>query len=89
MADSKHVTLVAATVSTVNLDAMYYSQIEIVNRGDVEAFATDNDSTPTVEGEDTIVVPPKSFVLLNWKGDTTPTIKLISTGTPKISVEGL
>jgi hypothetical protein len=39
MPDIKHVTLVAATPQTVALDSMYYSKIEVLNRGDVEAFA--------------------------------------------------
>lgn len=84
-----HATLTASSVSTINLNSQYYRKIEIVNRGDVEAFYTLDDSTPTVEGDNSIVLPARSAVVEEWYGDTTPTVKIISTGTPKISVRGV
>lgn len=87
MPDSKHVTLVAGTVTTVTLDPIYISQVEVMNRGDVEVWVRLDGTNPAVEAEDSVVVPAKSFLTLPVSGSPV-TVKLISTGTPKVSVRG-
>jgi hypothetical protein len=88
MPDIKHVTLVAATPQTVALDSMYYSKIEVLNRGDVEAFARQDGVNPAVDGEDSICIPAKSYVVLDHGSGSAASIRLISSGTPKVSVWG-
>lgn len=87
MPDSKHVTLAAGTVTTVTLDPIYVSQVEVMNRGDAEVWVRLDGTNPAVEAEDSVVVPAKSFLVLPVSGSPV-TVKLISTGTPKVSVRG-
>jgi hypothetical protein len=87
MPDIKHVTLVAATPQTVALDNMYYSEIEVVNRGVDDAFARQDGVNPAVDGEDSILIPARSYVVLKHGGGAAE-IRLISAGTPKLTVWG-
>jgi hypothetical protein len=88
MPDIKHVTLVAATPQTVTLDGtIYIRKIEVLNRGTVEAFARQDGVNPAVDGEDSICIPANSAVVLDHDGGTAE-VRLISSGTPKISVWG-
>jgi hypothetical protein len=87
MPDIKHVTLVATTPQTVALDSMYYSKIEVLNRGTVEVFGRQDGVNPAVDGEDSFVIPAGSGVVLDHGGGAAE-VRLISLGTPKVSVWG-
>lgn len=87
---SKHATLVASTVDTVTL-SLDYSQVEIVNRGTVDIWATVDGTTPVAGADDTIFVGAGQFLVLTLPttGAGTDVVKLISTGTPSYSVTGV
>lgn len=86
MADSRHVTLTASTVSTVTLDVDYNS-VEVVNvNGTAAVYFTVDGSTPTVKGAGTIVLPAAIGGVTVFNASRA--IKLISTGTPDVSVRG-
>ena len=90
MANPKHVTLTAATVATVNVDNQYFSNVEVVNVDGVAAvyFTTDG-TTPTVGGDGAHVLPA-AIGGVDVRAAVTPiVVKLISSGTPKVSVRGL
>lgn len=88
-ASPAHVTLVANTVTTVTLDSDY-ATVEVLNvDGAASVYFTTNGATPTVEGAGCNVLPAAIGALdLNTGTRGTVTVKLISTGTPKISVRG-
>jgi hypothetical protein len=89
MPDIKHVTLVAATPQTVAIDSGYYRQIEVLNRSTtVEVFARQDGVNPVVDGEDSICIPANSAVVLDHDGSAGAEVRLISSGTPKVSVWG-
>jgi hypothetical protein len=88
MPDIKHVTLVAATPQTVTLDSVYIKQVEILNRGSVEVFARTDGTNPAVDGEDSVCIPAASFVVLDVDSNSAASVRLISSGTPKVSVRG-
>lgn len=85
MAKTKHVTLVATTVATVALDDPTRDKIWVTNRhATVEAFATVDGSTPTVGGDDTLLIPANQRVALPVPSGAV-SLKLISSGTPSIT----
>ena len=88
MPDIKHVTLVAATPQTVTLDNVYVRKIEILNRGSVEVFARTDGVNPAVDGEDSVCIPANSAIELDHSGGVAAEARLISSGTPKVSVRG-
>jgi hypothetical protein len=86
MAHTKHVTLVAATVATVALDDPSRDKVWVTNRhASVEAFATVNGDAPTVGGDDCFIIPAARTTILRVPAGA-PSVKLISSGTPGISV---
>lgn len=89
MPRATHVQLTANTVATVTLDADYQN-VEVVNRdGSGEVFFTYDGSTPTVAGDGTVLLPAAlSGVTVNPETAPVSVIKLISAGTPKVSVRG-
>ena len=84
-----HATLVATTVDTVTLTGSY-ARVEVRNRSTGDIFLTLDGSTPTVAGNETLVVPANSVGSFpNVAGISAPvTVKLISSGTPAYSVTG-
>jgi hypothetical protein len=87
MAVRKHVTLVAATPQTVTVDGGF-GWIEVVNTGTGNVYFTVDGSVPTVGGDDTwVAVPGFSSVLENVDRAGTVDVKLISAGTPTVSVQ--
>lgn len=91
MASTKHITLVANTVATVNLTTNA-GTIEVVNRdGVAEVYFTTDGSTPTIAGDDTymLVAAVGSVTVPDDTSGATSVVKLISAGTPKVSVSGL
>lgn len=87
--DSRHVTLTANAVTTITLDADY-DNVEVLNvDGGGVVYFTANGATPTVAGNGTVVLPAAvGAVTLTPYGPDLATIKLISAGTPKVSVRG-
>lgn len=90
-----HVTLVANTPATVTLDKDYKS-IDVCNvDGAAAVYFTVDGSTPTVAGTGTWVLPAVICSMeMTPRDDGDPhsgptVVKLISTGTPKVSVSGL
>lgn len=87
----KHAQLAAATVDVVTLNGDY-QRVEVVNRdGTAEIYFTVDGAAPTVEGDDTHLLPAAIGGLLVSAGSETgsPTIvRLISAGTPKYTVRG-
>ena len=89
MPDSEHITLTASTVATVTLDADY-NFVEVVNvDGAAAVYFTVDGATPTIAGAGTIVLPAaiSGIEVQPWTSGLT-TIKLISSGTPKVAVRG-
>jgi hypothetical protein len=84
------VTLVADTVSTVTLPAPAPSTVEIVNvDGSAEVYVSVDGTNPTVDGDGFWVLPAAiGFLQLDPRASSsgTATVKLISSGTPKVSV---
>lgn len=104
MATTKHLTLVADTVSTVELaapdpraDLTSFEdpparRVEVLNRsGDAAVYFTTDGTAPTVGGDNTHVLP--AAVSAVEVDDETPgptcVVKLISAGTPAVSVRVL
>lgn len=91
MASTKHVTLVAATVTTVAL-SVNAARIEVVNVDGAEVvYFTVDGSTPTVAGDNTHVLPA-AICALEVQDETSganSVVKLISAGTPEVSVRAL
>lgn len=85
---SRHGTLTASTVATVTVSGDYRT-VDVWNlTGTAAIYFTLDGSTPTVQGNDTFVVPAAvgSVRLLSPAVDTALTVKLISSGTPSYSV---
>lgn len=84
---SKHWTLTGSQVDSIELTG-HWERIEVLNRdavgGDVVYF-TDGSGTPAAAGDDTLVVLPQQSVTIPA---TTTTLKVVSSGTPDISVMG-
>lgn len=88
MASSRHVTLTANVVSTVNLTTNAGS-VEVLNRdGAAEVYFTTDNSTPTVEGNDTHVVPAAigAATVADETSGQNSVVKLIAASTAKVSV---
>ncbi len=82
----KHGTLGANTVDTVTLTART-SNVEVYNRGTTDTiYFTVDGTTPTVAGNETIALPPG--VCYQWLAPV-GVVKLISSGTPAYSVQGV
>jgi len=88
-ASPAHVTLTANTVATVTLDRNY-SSVEVLNvDGAAAIYFTVDGTTPVVEANGTHVLPAAIGGLTVTAGSDVATIKLISTGTPKVSIRGV
>ena len=83
-------TLTAATVDTVTFDADF-SSIEVISHdGAAAIYFTVDGTTPTVGGANTYFIPAavaSREVKVGTAGDTA--VKLISSGTPTYSVQGV
>jgi len=90
VADALHATLTANTVTTLTLDADY-GTLEVVNVDGAAAvyFVVNSLTAPTVGGRGTLILPAAISGLELYPDGSQPTeVKLISTGTPKVSVRG-
>lgn len=89
MPDSRHVTLVASTVTTVTLDRQY-GTVEVVNVDGTDAvYFTVNGTVPAVASDGTIVLPAViGGVDLAADSNSPTVVKLISEGTPQVAVRG-
>jgi hypothetical protein len=87
---AKHATLVASTVDTVTL-GRDFNEVEILNRdGTAAIYFTVDGSTPTVGGDNALVIPAVIGSVTESTLDISGTnvVKLISAGTPSYSVTG-
>lgn len=86
-----HVTLVANTVATVTLDQNYFASVEVLNvDGAAAVYFTVDNGDPTVGGDGSNVLPAAiGGLVVNVDDNDTVVVKLISTGTPKMSVRGI
>jgi hypothetical protein len=83
-----NVKLTAATVEEFKF-AEYVPVVEIITDGAAEAFVTIDGSTPTVGGSNCYVMPPLAcvrFIAENGYRTEQPVVKVISSGTPSITV---
>jgi hypothetical protein len=89
-ASPQHVTLVAATVSTLTFDEDF-PQFEITNvDGAAPVYFRFDGVAPTVGGAGCYVVPATiTSVRRKPKTSGNSVVKLISSGTPKVAVRGL
>lgn len=89
MAQTKHVTLTAGVVATVPLETNA-GRVEVFNRGVDDVWFTTDKTTPVAEGDDVHLVTGGSAVEVSdeTSGENS-TIKLLSAGTPKVSVRAL
>lgn len=87
MATVRHVTLVADTVTPVELH-INAGRIEVLNvDGAAAVYFTTDGSTPTVAGNDCHVIPAAiASVEVADEISGLAVVKLISDGTPKVSV---
>lgn len=90
MANPQHVTLVADTVATVTLDQDFY-EVEITNvDGTAEVYFTTDGEDPAIEEDGSHVLPAAiGFVQLRPRSSGDTVVKLISAGTPRVSVRGV
>ena len=90
MANPQHKTLVANTVATVTLDADYF-EVEVVNvSGTAEVYFTTDGSAPAIGGDGSNVLPAAiGYVQLQPRTSGNTVVKLISSGTPRVSVRGV
>jgi hypothetical protein len=89
MASPQHATLVAATVTTISTLDDGYTRVEVTNvDGAAAVYFTIDGTTPTVAGSGCHVIPAaiQSLSLEDRSPGAAPTVKLISSGTPKVSV---
>jgi len=90
VARTRHVTLTADEVETVEL-GINAARIEVLNRdGAAAVWFTTNDDDPTVGGNNTYVLPAAIGAVEvpdEVKGPSV--VKLISSGTPAVSVRAL
>lgn len=87
--DAKHATLTAGTVDTVTL-GRNYTAVEVVNRGsDAIYFNANAEPDPTVEGDNTYVVPAGGALMARMWSGTTTVVKLISASATAYSVQGV
>jgi hypothetical protein len=87
----QHVTLTADDVKEVSLNKNY-QRVEVLNvDGAAAVYFTVDGSDPTVEGDDCHCIPAAIGALdaPSVRQDNPTVVKLISTGTPKVSVRGL
>lgn len=86
----QHVTLVASTVSTLTFDEDFRA-VEVLNvDGAAEVYFTLDESTPVVGATGTFVLPAAiGSVEIEPPTNRSTVVKLISSGTPKVSVRGL
>lgn len=89
MAQTKHLTLVAGQVTTVGLETNG-ARVEVFNRGVDDVWFTTDNSTPAVDTDDVHIVSGGSAVEVDdeTSGQNT-VVKLLSAGTPKVSVRTL
>ncbi len=88
MAQTKHVTLAAGIVLPVDLETNG-ARIEVFNRpGNTDdVWFTTDDHDPTVGGDDVHIVTPGSAVEVSDEtSGRNSIVKLLSVGTPKVSV---
>ncbi len=87
MATVRHVTLVADTVTPVQLH-INAGRIEVLNRtGTAEVYFTTDNSAPTVGGDNCHVLPAAISALeVPDEINGLAVVKLISSGTPDVSV---
>ena len=88
----QHAQLAANVVDTVILNADY-PRVEVLSRdGTAAIFFTVDSDAPTVEGDNTHVIPAAisgiSVSASTENGENT-TVRLISSSTPKYTVRGL
>lgn len=78
--------LTAGLVDTVTF-ANAALEIEVITDGTAKVYVTTDGSTPTISGANTILIPATmSGIIIRNPTETTPTISLISSGTPMYSV---
>lgn len=90
-ASPQHYTLVAATSKTFTFD-LNFGRVEILNvDGAAAVYISTDGSTPTVAGDGFDVLPAAigAVELPDRTTTATTVVKLISAGTPKVSVRGI
>lgn len=87
MADPQHVTLTANTVKTITL-SVDANRVNVCSvDGAAEVYVTVDGTTPTVGGNGAWILPAVIGDLeLEVTGAGNTVVKLISAGTPKVSV---
>lgn len=91
MAASRHVTLVADAVTTVNLPTNA-GRVEVLNRdGTAEVWFTTDGTTPTADGDDAHVVPAaiSSVEVSDETSGQTSVVKLLCAAAQRVSVRAL
>lgn len=89
MAQTKHVTLVAGVPMTVTLETNG-ARVEVFNRGVDDVWFTTDNATPAADADDVHIASAGSAVEVadETSGQNT-VVKLLSAGTPKVSVRAL
>lgn len=90
-ASPQHATLVAATVATMTFD-LDFPEIEVTNVDGTDIIYFRCGSTaPTVAGAGSYVVPAIEGATVRMRPQTSgaTVVKIISAGTPKVSVRGI
>jgi hypothetical protein len=84
----KHGTLTSNTVETVNLghDADF---VEVLNRGTFAVYFRFDGTDPTVDGDDSEIVPPGTALEIARKAAGNAVVKLVSPGVCNYTVRGV
>lgn len=90
MANPQHLTLTAATVATFTLDSDF-DQVEVTSLdGASRVSFTVNGATPAVDANGSYVLPAAiSSLIVNVPTAGATVVKVISAGTPLVSVRGI
>ena len=87
----QHATLVASTVTTLTFDKYYTKAVVQSVDGTAAVYFTFDGTTPSVAGTGSYVLPAAigSMEIAPIRGAGVLVVKLISSGTPKVSVRGV
>jgi hypothetical protein len=87
----QHFTLTAGTVKVFTLDADF-GEIEVTNvDGTALVYFTTDGSAPAVgaDGSNVVTAGPGAFLSVRPRTSGNTVVKVISSGTPKVSVRGI
>lgn len=86
---SKHATLVATVVDTINFDSPW-SAMNVMNKGNTDIYFKADYTNPTIAGDECLCIPAgeeRSMSCSPPSGELNTQVRLISAGIPQYSME--